>query len=63
MAEGAAQPDNTPIALMKGEQLVMLLMEHGIGVHRSKPDLFEIDEESLVAAEGNLGRADYEFKA
>jgi len=30
---------------MNGEQLVMLLMEHGIGVHRSTPDLFEIDEE------------------
>ena len=23
----------------------MLLMDHGIGVHRSTPDLFEIDEE------------------
>jgi restriction system protein len=23
----------------------MLLMEHGIGVHRSTPDLFEIDED------------------
>ena len=41
----AAQPDKTPIALMNGEQLVMLLTEHGIGVHRSTPDLFEIDEE------------------
>lgn len=41
----AAQPDKTPIALMNGEQLVILLMEHGIGVHRSTPDLFEIDEE------------------
>jgi restriction system protein len=41
----AAQRDKTPIALMNGEQLVMLLMEHGIGVHRSTPDLFEIDEE------------------
>ena len=41
----AAQPDKTPIALMNGEQLVMLLMGHGIGVHRSTPDLFEIDEE------------------
>jgi restriction system protein len=28
----AAQPDKTPIALMNGEQLVMLLMEHGIGI-------------------------------
>jgi restriction system protein len=41
----AAQSDKTPIALMNGEQLVMLLMEHSIGVHRSTPDLFEIDEE------------------
>lgn len=41
----AAQADKTPIALMNGDQLVMLLMEHGIGVHRSTPDLFEIDEE------------------
>jgi len=41
----AAQSDKTPIALMNGEQLVMLLMEHGIGVHRSTPDLFEIDED------------------
>ena len=41
----AAQADKTPIALMNGEQLVMLLMEHGIGVHRSTPNLFEIDEE------------------
>ncbi len=44
-AKEAAQSDKTPIALMNGEQLVMLLMEHGIGVHRSTPDLFEIDEE------------------
>ncbi|OIO61185.1 MAG: restriction endonuclease [Alphaproteobacteria bacterium CG_4_10_14_0_2_um_filter_63_37] len=44
-AKEAAQSDKTPIALMNGEQLVMLLMEHGIGVHRSTPDLFEIDED------------------
>jgi len=48
----AAQPDKTPIALMNGEQLVMLLMEHGIGVHRSTPDLFEIDEDALLTGEG-----------
>lgn len=41
----AAQPDKPPIALVTGEQLVMLIMEHGIGVHHSTPDLFEIDEE------------------
>jgi len=50
--EEAAQPDKTPIALMNGEQLVMLLMEHGIGVHRSTPDLFEIDEEFALV--GNV---------
>ena len=44
----AAQPDRTPIALMNGEQLVLLLMEHDIGVHRSTPDLFEIDERGTV---------------
>ena len=47
----AAQTDKTPIALMNGEQFVMLLMEHGIGVHRSTPDLFDIDDEALVTGE------------
>jgi restriction system protein len=47
----ASQADKTPIALMNGEQLVILLMEHGIGVHRSTPDLFEIDEQALVSGE------------
>jgi len=41
----ASQTNKTPIALMNGDQLVVLLMEYGIGVHRSTPDLFEIDEE------------------
>ncbi|MDT8443159.1 MAG: HTH domain-containing protein [Desulfuromonadales bacterium] len=50
----AAQSDKTPIALMNGEQLVMLLMEHGIGVHRSTPDLFEIDEDGT----NGLGNSD-----
>ncbi|MCY4522115.1 MAG: restriction endonuclease [Caldilineaceae bacterium] len=40
----AQQADKTPIALMNSEQLVTLLMEHGIGVRRTTPDLFEIDE-------------------
>lgn len=50
----AVQPDKTPIALMNGEQLVMLLMEHGIGVQRSTPDLFEIDEDALVIGEEKI---------
>jgi len=41
----ASQPNKTPIALMNGEQLVLLLMEHSIGVTRSTPDLFEIDND------------------
>lgn len=48
----AVQPDKTPIALMNGQQLVTLLMEHGIGVRRSTPDLFEIDEEFMSGATG-----------
>jgi restriction system protein len=50
----AAQSDKTPIALMNGEQLVILLMEHQIGVRRSTHDLFEIGEES--ADDGNKDR-------
>ncbi len=48
----AAQADKTPIALMNGEQLVMLLIEHGFGVRRNRPDLYEIDEESLSVGKG-----------
>ncbi len=58
----AAQPDKTPIALMSGEQLVLLLLEYGIGVRRSAPDLFELDEEFFeprVAEEGALGEEDF----
>jgi len=40
-----AQGGWIPVALTHGEQLVTLLMEHGIGAHRSTPALFEIDEE------------------
>ena len=40
-------PPVADIAVINGEQLVMLLMEHGIGIHCSTPDLFEIDEEVL----------------
>lgn len=50
----ASQPNKTPIALMNGKQLVTLLMEHGIGVHRSTPDLFEIDESFGKSTESNL---------
>jgi len=49
----AAQSNKTPIALMNGEQLVMLLMEHDIGVRRSTPDLFEIDEDFAVQPKVN----------
>lgn len=30
----------------------MLLMEHGIGVHRSTPDLFEQEKELLFTESG-----------
>lgn len=34
----AAQADKTPVELINGEQLVMLWMEHDIGVRHSMPD-------------------------
>ncbi len=45
----AAQSDKTPIALINGERLVLLLMEHDIGVHRTTPNLFEVAEEIAPA--------------
>ena len=50
--EEATRPDAAPILLMNGEQLVMLLMEHGFGVKRSTLNLFEIDEDALLTGEG-----------
>lgn len=43
--EEAARPDATPVGLMNGEQLVNLLIEHDIGVHRSSYDIIELGEE------------------
>jgi restriction system protein len=40
----AARPDATPVALMHGEQLVTLLIEHDIGVRRTKHDLIELGD-------------------
>lgn len=44
----AARPDATPVALMNGEQLVLLLVEHNIGVSRRTHDLIEIDEDNAL---------------
>lgn len=41
----AARVDATPVALMGGEQLVTLLIEHDIGVRRTSYDLIELGEE------------------
>lgn len=41
----AARLDATPVALMNGEQLVNLLVEHDIGVRRATHDLFELGED------------------
>lgn len=40
----AARSDATPVALMHGEQLVTLLIEHNIGVRRASYDLIELGE-------------------
>ncbi len=39
----ANQPDKTPVDLMNGEQLAMLLMEYNIGVRRMSYGLFELE--------------------
>ncbi len=40
----AERPDAIPVALMNGTQLVALLAEHGLGVHRATYDLIELGE-------------------
>ena len=40
----AARPDAVPVALMNGEQLVSLLVEHSIGVTKRAHDLLELGE-------------------
>ena len=40
----AKRGDAVPVALMNGEQLVALLVEHDIGVHRTAYDLIEMGE-------------------
>jgi len=41
----AERADATPVALMNGEQLVTLLIEHNLGVRRESYDLIELVEE------------------
>lgn len=42
----AERPNAVPVALMNGEQLVRLLAENDIGVHRASYDLIELGEEA-----------------
>lgn len=48
----AARPDAAPVALIKGEQLVTLLIEHDIGVRRARDDLIEPGEEEAYLMAG-----------
>jgi restriction system protein len=41
----ASRADTTPVGLMNGDQLVNLLIEHDIGVHRSSHDIIELGED------------------
>lgn len=45
----AIQPNKSPIALINGEKLVSLLMEHSIGVQRTTQYLFDIDDELFLS--------------
>ena len=47
----AARPDAVPVALMNGEQLVMLLVENGIGVTRLSHEIVELPDEIALAKE------------
>ncbi|MBE0418184.1 MAG: restriction endonuclease [Coriobacteriia bacterium] len=40
----AVRPDATPVALMDGEQLVELLVEHGIGVQAVETNMLELSD-------------------
>jgi restriction system protein len=42
--EDARRADRVPVALMNGDQLVDLLVEHSIGVHRTSYQLIELGE-------------------
>jgi restriction system protein len=45
----AERPNAVPVALMNGEQLVRLLVENEIGVHKAKYDLIELGEEAQTS--------------
>ena len=42
----AERPNAVPVALMNGEQLVRLLVEHDIGMRRTAHELIELADES-----------------
>ena len=50
--EEAARKDATPVALMNGEQFVVLLIENEVGVKRRSHDLIELEDED-VSVPGN----------
>ncbi len=41
----ATRPDAVPVGLMSGEQLADLLVENGIGIHKTDYDLLELGDE------------------
>lgn len=46
--EEADRADRAPVGLINGEQLVDLLARNEIGVKRSRPEVYELDEASLA---------------
>ena len=49
--EEADRKDATPVGLMSGEQLVVLLVETGVGVRCRSHDLIELEEEDASGPE------------
>lgn len=49
--EEASRPDASPVGLMSGQQLIGLLVEHGIGVTRQPHELLGLDESEPADAD------------
>lgn len=49
--EEASRPDASPVGLMDGQQLIGLLVEHGIGVTRQPHELLRLDEAESADAD------------
>jgi restriction system protein len=50
--DAAFEAGAAPITLINGQKLIELLIEYGLGVHKKTIEVWELDEQSLTANEG-----------